>query len=111
MPGQFIIPLITGVATYYEGIQGIFGFIPGFLERPFQAFASGFLSSLALAVVTNKTITTTLLKDMAYIGAGGAVGAILGGVVGGMLGFDLAMSSAIGAFGGAYMVEDKLSLI
>lgn len=104
MTVKLIVPAITFITTYYEGIQGIFGFVPNYIERPFQAFAGGFLGSLGVGIVGSTSITKEFLKSCAIVGATAAVGSLIGGVVGGLLGFpNVPMAAAVGAAAGAYM--------
>ena len=103
---KFIVPAITFVTTYNEGIQGIFGFVPNYLERPFQAFAGAFLGSVALSVVGGVSINSSLLKKIAMVGVAAATGSLVGGLVGGLLGFNnVPLAAAAGAAAGVYMTQ------
>lgn len=111
MPGgEFILPAITFFTTYLENIQGIFGFIPGYIERPFQAFMGTFIGGVFLSAVGSVSITSTLLKDIALVGASAAIGSVIGGAAGTMLGFgNPGLSAAVGAAIGCYLTEKKLA--
>lgn len=103
---KIIIPASAFFSTYFEGIQGIFGFVPNYLERPFQAFAGAFLGGLFLSVAGGVSITSTLLQNLAKVGASAAVGSLVGGTVGGLLGFgNVPLAAAVGAGLGAYMAQ------
>lgn len=102
---KMIIPVITGLVTYFDGLPE-FGFIPDYLERPFQAFFGAFLSSAALAAISGATFDSKFWKGLAEVGGAAALGAFVGGAAGGLLGFgNVPMTAAFGAAYGAYMLQ------
>jgi len=103
---RLIVPSVTFLTTYFESIQGIFAFVPNYIERPFQAFMGAFLSGLAVNVLSGVNINTDILKDLARLGAAAAVGCMVGGVVGGILNLDNpALFAAIGASAVVYSIQ------